>query len=47
MPNRSIVSRLIWLLVSALAGIWLVGSVTAALLTRMDQPLGRFAGNWL
>jgi two-component system OmpR family sensor kinase len=36
MSNRSIVSRLIWLLVSALAGIWLVGSVTAALLTRFE-----------
>jgi two-component system OmpR family sensor kinase len=36
MTNRSIVSRLIWLLASALAGVWLVGSVAAALLTRFE-----------
>jgi two-component system, OmpR family, sensor kinase len=36
MTNRSIVSRLIWLLASALAGVWLLGSVAAALLTRFE-----------
>jgi two-component system OmpR family sensor kinase len=36
MANRSIVSRLIWLLASALAGVWLLGSVAAALLTRFE-----------
>jgi two-component system, OmpR family, sensor kinase len=36
MTNRSIVSRLILLLASALAGVWLLGSVAAALLTRFE-----------
>src|ERR1700756_63196 len=36
MTNRSIVSRLIWLLAAALAGVWLLGSVAAALLTRFE-----------
>jgi two-component system OmpR family sensor kinase len=36
MANRSIVSRLIWLLASALAGLWLLGSVAAAMLTRFE-----------
>jgi len=36
MKNRSIVSRLIWLLASALAGVWLLGSVAAAVLTRFE-----------
>src|ERR1700738_2503615 len=36
MANRSIASRLIWLIASALAGVWLLGSVAAALLTRFE-----------
>ncbi len=36
MANRSIASRLIWLIGSALAGVWLLGSVAAALLTRFE-----------
>jgi two-component system, OmpR family, sensor kinase len=36
MANRSIASRLIWLMGSALAGVWLLGSVAAALLTRFE-----------
>lgn len=36
MQNRSIVSRLIWLLAFALAGVWLLGSVSTALLTRFE-----------
>jgi two-component system OmpR family sensor kinase len=36
MANRSIVSRLIWLLASALTGVWLLGSVAAAMLTRFE-----------
>jgi two-component system OmpR family sensor kinase len=36
MAARSIVSRLIWLLASALAGLWLLGSVAAAMLTRFE-----------
>ncbi|MDB5362834.1 MAG: Two-component system, OmpR family, sensor kinase [Rhodospirillales bacterium] len=36
MANRSIVSRLIWLIASALAVVWLLGSVAAALLTRFE-----------
>jgi two-component system, OmpR family, sensor kinase len=34
--HRSIVSRLIWLIASALAGVWLLGGVAAALLTRFE-----------
>src|ERR1700692_4116117 len=36
MAHRSIASRLIWLIGSALAGVWLLGSVAAALLTRFE-----------
>jgi two-component system OmpR family sensor kinase len=36
MANRSIVSRLIWLIASALAVVWLLGSIAAALLTRFE-----------
>ncbi len=36
MQNRSIVSRLIWQLAFALAGVWLLGSVSTALLTRFE-----------
>src|ERR1700722_8314831 len=49
MTNRSIVSRLIWLIASALAGVWLLGSVAAGLLTRfevnerLDNALGEVA----
>jgi two-component system OmpR family sensor kinase len=45
----SLVSRLIWLLVSTLAGLWLLGSVTAGLLTvfeineRLDNALEEVA----
>src|SRR6202048_2916661 len=33
MAGRSLVSRLIWLLCSSMAGLWLLGSVTAGMLT--------------
>jgi len=36
MASRSIVSRLIWLLAAAMAGVWLLGSVAAGLLTRFE-----------
>src|SRR3984893_9483748 len=36
MAHRSIASRLIWLIGSALAGVWLLGSIAAALLTRFE-----------
>jgi two-component system, OmpR family, sensor kinase len=36
MANRSIVSRLILVLAAALAGVWLLGSVAAATLTRFE-----------
>jgi two-component system OmpR family sensor kinase len=49
MANWSIVSRLIWLLTSTLAGLWLLGSVAAGLLTlfevneRLDNALEEVA----
>jgi two-component system OmpR family sensor kinase len=45
MMERSLVSQLIWLLASAMAGLWLLGSVTAGMLTvfevneRLDNAL--------
>jgi two-component system OmpR family sensor kinase len=36
MASRSIVSRLIGLLAAALAGVWLLGSIAAAILTRFE-----------
>ncbi|MDB5397076.1 MAG: Two-component system, OmpR family, sensor kinase [Rhodospirillales bacterium] len=36
MANRSIASRLIWLIASALAVVWILGSVAAALLSRFE-----------
>jgi two-component system OmpR family sensor kinase len=36
MANRSIVSRLILVLASAMAGVWLLGSLGAAILTRFE-----------
>jgi two-component system OmpR family sensor kinase len=36
LAGYSIVSRLIWLLASTLAGLWLLGSVAAGLLTRFE-----------
>jgi two-component system OmpR family sensor kinase len=34
--SRSLVSRLIWLLVSSMAGLWLLGSITAGMLTLFE-----------
>src|SRR5580700_1398335 len=36
MASRSLVSRLIWLLVSSMAGLWLLGSITAGMLTLFE-----------
>src|ERR1700688_2839 len=36
MANHSIVSRLIRILAAALAAVWLLGSVTSAILTRFE-----------
>src|SRR6202048_4397485 len=47
--SRSLVSRLIWLLVSSMAGLWLLGSVTAGMLTvfeineRLDNAIEEVA----
>jgi two-component system, OmpR family, sensor kinase len=47
--GRSLVSRLIWLLCSSMAGLWLLGSVTAGLLTvfeineRLDNAIEEVA----
>ncbi len=49
MANRSLVSRLIWLLCSSMAGLWLLGSVTAGMLTvfeineRLDNAIEEVA----
>ena len=49
MSSASLVSRLIWLLASTLAGLWLLGSVTSGLLTvfevneRLDNALEEVA----
>jgi two-component system OmpR family sensor kinase len=47
--SRSLVSRLIWLLCSSMAGLWLLGSVTAGMLTvfeineRLDNAIEEVA----
>ena len=49
MAGRSLVSRLIWLLCSSMAGLWLLGSVTAGMLTvfeineRLDNAIEEVA----
>jgi two-component system OmpR family sensor kinase len=49
MASRSLVSRLIWLLCSSMAGLWLLGSVTAGMLTvfeineRLDNAIEEVA----
>ena len=49
MTGRSLVSRLIWLLCSSMAGLWLLGSVTAGMLTvfeineRLDNAIEEVA----
>src|ERR1700732_3044313 len=49
MAGRSLVSRLIWLLCSSMAGLWLLGSVTAGVLTvfeineRLDDAIEEVA----
>ena len=49
MAGRSLVSRLIWLLTSSMAGLWLLGSVAAGLLTvfeineRLDNAIEEVA----
>src|SRR6202043_816907 len=49
MAGRSLVSRLIWLLCSSMAGLWLLGSVTAGILTvfeineRLDNAIEEVA----
>jgi two-component system OmpR family sensor kinase len=49
MAGRSLVSRLIWMLASSMAGLWLLGSVAAALLTvfevneRLDNAIEEVA----
>lgn len=49
MTRGSLVSRLIWLLASAMAGLWLLGSITAGMLTvfeineRLDDALEEVA----
>src|SRR6202035_3844136 len=49
MASRSLVSRLIWLLCSSMAGLWLLGSVAAGMLTvfeineRLDNAIEEVA----
>src|SRR5882757_7785245 len=49
MAGRSLVSRLIWMLCSSMAGLWLLGSVTAGMLTvfeineRLDNAIEEVA----
>ena len=49
MAGRSLVSRLIWMLASSMAGLWLLGSVAAGVLTvfeineRLDNAIEEVA----